>query len=162
MRAAFHETAPLLPSPFIHLITEGRNTHDIRHLHHVLHALTSLPPSQHVPSLLVLAHKSDLLKSSSSTAITRVRTILARELTRRRHAQVSGAGTTAGLEALGEEGEGKGELGGLECAGEKLEFDWDNWEGGEVTFAGTWVKVAAEAEARENGLQELREWMQLL
>ncbi|KAJ7172305.1 P-loop containing nucleoside triphosphate hydrolase protein [Mycena filopes] len=123
------------------------------HLHIILNALTSLPPSQTLPALLILAHKCDLLKSGSaasatseSLAITRVKTILERELEKRRVAQSGGVG----VEGLGEEGE-RTEMGGLECTGEKGVFKFDAWEGGEVLFLGTSVK---------EGLAPLREWIE--
>jgi len=105
-----------------------------------LHALTSLPPSQSQPSLLILAHKSDLLKTGSSShtnaatlAVNRVKTILERELEKRRLSQRGGIN----IEGLGEEGE-RSDMGGLEC-GEKEGsiFKFDDWEGGDVTFLGT-------------------------
>ncbi|KAK7020472.1 signal recognition particle receptor beta subunit-domain-containing protein [Favolaschia claudopus] len=134
------------------------------HLHVILNALTSLPPSQVLPSLLILAHKSDLLKpgtaasaTSESLAINRVKTILERELEKRRVAQTGGVG----VEGLGEEGEGT-EMGGLECSGEKGAFRFEAWEGGEVQFLGTWVKVGrgVDEKSTEDGLSVLRQWME--
>ncbi len=78
--------------------------------------MTSLPPSQTPPFVLVIAHKADLLKSGTSIlqdslAINRVKTILERELERRRASR----SRAVAVEGLGEEDE-KGELGsGLEC-----------------------------------------------
>ncbi|KAJ7632783.1 signal recognition particle receptor beta subunit-domain-containing protein [Roridomyces roridus] len=134
------------------------------HLHTILNALTSLPPSQALPALLILAHKSDLVKSgtaasatSESLAINRVKTILERELEKRRISQSGGVA----VEGLGEEGE-RTEMGGLECTGEKGVFNFDTWEGGEVVFLGTSVKVGSgEAEkVDEDGLLSLRQWME--
>ncbi|KAF8212054.1 signal recognition particle receptor beta subunit-domain-containing protein [Mycena galopus ATCC 62051] len=133
------------------------------HLHIILNALTSLPPSQVLPSLVILAHKSDLLKSgtaasatSETLAINRVKTILERELEKRRVAQSGGVG----VEGLGEEGE-RTEMGGLECNGEKGVFRFDAWEGGEVLFLGTSVKVGKVDEKTEvDGLSSLRQWME--
>ncbi|KAF7363590.1 hypothetical protein MSAN_01015800 [Mycena sanguinolenta] len=135
------------------------------HLHIILNALTSLPPSQVLPSLVILAHKSDLLKSgtaasatSESLAINRVKTILERELEKRRASQSGGVG----VEGLGEEGE-RTEMGGLECSGEKGVFRFDAWEGGEVLFLGTSVKVGQGVQEEEktdtDGLSSLRQWM---
>jgi len=141
------------------------------HLHHILHALTSLPPSAALPSLLIVAHKSDLLKSSSAAtagsdtlAINRVKTILERELEKRRASQSGGVG----VEGLGAEGE-RSEMGGLECSGPGGgAFRFSEWEGGDVGFVGTWVKVV---EANEkagkvdeksdtvDGLSTLRDWL---
>ncbi|KAJ6525625.1 signal recognition particle receptor beta subunit-domain-containing protein [Mycena capillaripes] len=135
------------------------------HLHIILNALTSLPPSQALPSLLILAHKSDLLKSGTASAtpetlaINRVKTILERELEKRRVSQSGGVG----IEGLGEEGE-RTEMGGLECTGDKGVFRFDGWEGGEVVFLGTSVKVGKKMEVDEksdtDGLSALREWME--
>ncbi|KAF7323164.1 hypothetical protein HMN09_00096800 [Mycena chlorophos] len=124
------------------------------HLHVVLNAITSLPPSQVLPTLIILAHKSDLVKAGSSSttpaaqAVNRVKTILERELEKRRVAQSGGVG----VEGLGEEGE-RTEMGGLECTGEKGIFQFDTWEGGEVVFLGTSTKVADE----KSGLDSLEE-----
>ncbi|KAF9819789.1 hypothetical protein IEO21_01880 [Rhodonia placenta] len=112
------------------------------HLHQVLHAITSLPPSRPTPALLIVAHKSDLLKPTAQAtpdqlAINRVRTILERELERRRASQAGGVG----IEGLGAEG-AESELGGLECSGAG-EFKFENWEGGDVSFVGTYVAVGA-------------------
>jgi len=134
------------------------------HLHIILNALTSLPPSQVLPSLLILAHKSDLLKAGTGAAATpeilavnRVKTILERELEKRRVSQSGGVG----VEGLGEEGE-RTEMGGLECTGEKGVFNFDNWEGGEVVFLGTSVKVGKRLDDEKAGadLSSLREWME--
>ncbi|KAF7294753.1 hypothetical protein MIND_01012700 [Mycena indigotica] len=124
------------------------------HLHIVLNAIRSLPPSQVLPSLVILAHKSDLVKSSASSAtqaISRVRTILERELEKRRLAQSGGVG----VEGLGEEGE-RTEMGGLECSGEKGIFQFDTWEGGEVTFLGTSTKIVDE----KSGLRDFEDWVE--
>ncbi|PPQ63273.1 hypothetical protein CVT24_006798 [Panaeolus cyanescens] len=138
------------------------------HLHHVLHALTSLPPSQHQPELLILAHKADLLKSSSTSsassnalAINRVKTVLERELEKRRVAQSGGVN----VEGLGEEGE-RTEMGGLDC-GEKVgsTFKFDEWDGGEVTFLATSVNVGSHSDTEkdgEGGLQPLWEFLEQL
>ncbi|KDR73656.1 hypothetical protein GALMADRAFT_251437 [Galerina marginata CBS 339.88] len=121
--------------------TVSRNAPAVaEHLHYVLHALTSLPPSQPQPALLIIAHKSDLFKSTSSAqtsasalAVNRVKAILERELEKRRVSQSGGIN----VEGLGEEGE-RSDLGGLEC-GEKegSAFKFDEWEAGEITFIGT-------------------------
>ncbi|KAJ7510046.1 P-loop containing nucleoside triphosphate hydrolase protein [Mycena galericulata] len=136
------------------------------HLHIILNALTSLPPSQVLPSLLILAHKCDLLKAGTATsatsdilAVNRVKTILERELEKRRASQSGGVG----VEGLGEEGE-RTEMGGLECAGGKGVFSFDTWEGGEVVFFGTSVKVGkklgGDEKAGTDGLASLKQWME--
>jgi len=128
-------------------------------LHHVLHAITSLPPAQSAPTLLILAHKIDLLKvgassnSANEVAITRVRTILERELEKRRASETGGVG----MESLGAEGEGT-EMGGLECSGGAGgAFKFDEWEGGDIEFVSTWVKVGEAKE--ESGLDALKDWL---
>jgi signal recognition particle receptor subunit beta len=163
-----------------------------RFLHHALHALTSLPPTVTLPPLLILAHKSDLLTLPSSTststisasqarstlAIARVRTILERELEKRRVAQRGGV-AVEGLGAEGGQQDGMGEegMGGLECRsgpGGDGTFRFTEWEAGEVAFLGTWVKVGAGGAVGQNekgekgdgevgdGLDELREWLEEL
>ncbi|RDB22139.1 Signal recognition particle receptor subunit beta [Hypsizygus marmoreus] len=135
------------------------------HLHNVLHTIISLPPSQTLPTLIILAHKSDLLNTNStagagdSLAINRVRTVLERELEKRRVSQSGGVG----VEGLGAEGE-KSEMGGLDCnspAGSAFKFA--DWEGGEVAFIGTSVKIGKVPEDAEkvgdDGLASLREWL---
>lgn len=132
------------------------------HLHQVLHAITSLLPSRPTPALLIVAHKSDLLKPTAQAtpdqlAINRVRTILERELERRRASQAGGVG----IEGLGAEG-AESELGGLECSGAG-EFKFENWEGGDVSFVGTYVAVGATVSAIEekgHGLSPFNEWLE--
>ena len=127
----------------------------------MLHAITSLPPTAATPTLLILAHKKDLLKvgassnSASEVAITRVRTILERELEKRRASETGGVG----VESLGAEGEGT-EVGGLECSGAGGAFKFSEWEGGDVEFLSTWVKVGeAKEESGDDGLAELKDWL---
>ncbi|KAI0362396.1 P-loop containing nucleoside triphosphate hydrolase protein [Trametes cingulata] len=137
------------------------------HLHMIMHALTSLPPSRETPSLLIVAHKCDLLKGTASAsaeqlAINRVRTILERELEKRRASHVNGVA----VEGLGEEDAGS-ELGGLECTGNG-EFKFAEWEGGEVGFVGTSLAVGKKASrveeksAQGDGLSPLRDWLEEL
>uniref|UniRef100_A0A8H7Y2X6 Signal recognition particle receptor subunit beta n=2 Tax=Psilocybe cubensis TaxID=181762 RepID=A0A8H7Y2X6_PSICU len=133
------------------------------HLHHILHALTSFPPSQQPPLLVILAHKADLFKSTSSSnantstlAINRVKAILERELEKRRASQSGGVN----VEGLGEEGE-RADMGGLEC-GEKegSAFKFDEWEGGDVVFLGTSiVSSSSEKVASEGSLETLWEFL---
>lgn len=140
------------------------------HLHHILHAITSLPPSHHTPALLILCNKNDLLKTSSASgsastlAVTRVKTVLERELEKRRVAQSGGVG----IEGLGEEGE-RSEMGGLECGADgNCPFRFDEWEGGEVIFMGTSVRPEATTEKRgtlsekgeADGLATLQKWLE--
>ncbi|KAG1754600.1 signal recognition particle receptor beta subunit-domain-containing protein [Suillus lakei] len=135
------------------------------HLHHVLHAITSLPPSHLAPALLILANKCDLMKTATSSgsptevAISRVRTILERELEKRREAQSSGMG----VEGLGAEGE-RSDMGGLDCSSPGGIFKFADWEGGEVDFAGTWVNVGEFKDDEKegtapDGLASLRSWL---
>jgi len=130
------------------------------YLHIVLHSLTSLPPSQRLPALLILAHKADLLKSTSTAsdvlAANRVKSILERELEKRRVSQSGGVT----IEGLGAEGE-RSDLGGLDCSGP--EFRFAEWEGGEVTFMGSSVRAGngadVQSEKHVDGLSTLREWL---
>ena len=137
------------------------------HLHTVMHALTSLPPSQALPSLLVLAHKTDLLKGVSGSgdadalAVNRVKTILERELEKRRASQASGVA----VEDLGAEGESV-EMGGLECSGGGA-FRFADWEGGEVAFGSTSTKSSEKQDAEKAGsvslgLNALTDWLSSL
>ena len=148
------------------------NAKSLRHLHRVLHTLVSIPPSQTPPSLLLLAHKFDLLKTSNTSAsgspdqlaVNRVRTVLERELEKRRASQTGGVG----IEGLGEEGVDVSELGGLECSGASGgAFKFAEWEGGEVEFIGTSVSVGkalmSESEKSDsNGLSGLLQWLESL
>ncbi|KIO26271.1 hypothetical protein M407DRAFT_243819, partial [Tulasnella calospora MUT 4182] len=163
------------------------------HLHQVLHAISSLPPSQATPPLLIHAHKSDLLVVRSNTpsssvstksqtrqlAIDRTRTILERELEKRRKAGQAGV-NVEGMGAV--VGGGSGEeswdgVSGLECSGSKDgsagTFKFEDWDGGEVSFSAGWVDVVRDdgitqvenekrkldAEGEEDGLGTLREWI---
>lgn len=112
---------------------------------------------------MILAHKSDLLKAGASSAsvqaINRVKTILERELEKRRASLAGGVG----VEGLGAEGEGS-DLGGLECSGSGGgAFRFAEWEGGDVEFLGTFVKVGAGTDGEKtgdgDGLEAFREWM---
>jgi signal recognition particle receptor subunit beta len=121
----------------------------------------SLPPSQQVPTLLILAHKTDLIKSApnatpDSLAITRVRTIMERELEKRASQSVS-----VGIEGLGAEGQSS-DMGGLECTGSGP-FRFENWEGGEVIILATSTlqeRVVDEEKTEEEGLASLRQWLE--
>lgn len=127
----------------------------------MLHVLTSLPPSQLPPAFTIVAHKCDLLKAAASAtseqlAVNRVRTILERELDKRKASHAGGVG----VESLGAEGEEGVELGGLDCSGK--EFKFAEWEGGEVSFLGTSVsvgKAAVVGDEKRDGLSDLREWL---
>ncbi|KAI6036327.1 hypothetical protein BKA83DRAFT_4161361 [Pisolithus microcarpus] len=104
------------------------------HLHHVLHAITSLPPSQPTPKVLVLAHKADLVKAgASSSSVTEI------AISRRRASQTGGVG----VESM--DAESESELGGLEC----------------VDFIGTWVEVGRK-NGDQDGLRELKDWLEQL
>jgi signal recognition particle receptor subunit beta len=124
----------------------------------VLHTLVALPPSQKPPALAIVAHKADLLKApvggapASQLAVARVRTVLERELERRRTARAGGIGVE-GTDAETEE------LGGLDGA---TPFRFADWEGGAVDILGTSVTAGASAddEKAEDGLAPLREWLE--
>ena len=138
-----------------------------RHLHVILHALTSLPPSQSPPALLIAAHKADVLKSSTTSSavpsdsqvVTRVKTVLERELGKRKESQSGGVG----VEGLGAEGE-RSDMGGLDCRG--VAFKFSEWDGGDVNFIVSSVSVGerfatdAAEKSKTNGLDALREWLQ--
>jgi len=137
------------------------------HLHLVMHALTSLPPSQAQPALVIIAHKCDLFRATSASntsvstlAINRVKSVLERELEKRRASQSGGVN----IEGLGEEGE-ISEMGGLNC-GEKEGsiFKFDEWEGGEISFLGTSISPQSsqpdEKASPETGLDSLLDWLQ--
>ena len=128
----------------------------------ILNALTSLPPSRGTPALTIVAHKCDLIKSATSAssaqlAINRVRSILERELEKRKASHAGGVN----IESMDGEGDEGTELGGLECTGSG-EFRFTEWEGGEVAFIGTSVtvgKAAAIGDEKTDGLTPLREWL---
>jgi signal recognition particle receptor subunit beta len=127
----------------------------------------SLPPSQPAPALLILAHKCDLLSVTASSgppeqlAVNRVRTVLERELEKRRQSQAGGMG----VESLGGEGDGS-ELSGLECSGSGGgTFRFADWEGGEVVFLGTSVAAKEDGEKPSpggGGLDALQHWLEEL
>ncbi|KAJ3712288.1 signal recognition particle receptor beta subunit-domain-containing protein [Lentinula raphanica] len=133
------------------------------HLHSVLDAIMAIPPSQPLPKLLILAHKCDLIKTSlsadtSALAVTRVQTILERELERRRVSQSGGMG----VEALGDENSNdKSNMGGLDCSGPGGTFKFENWEGGEVVFLGTCVRdsQSSEEKAIRGSMAPLMDWI---
>jgi signal recognition particle receptor subunit beta len=112
--------------------------------------------------LLILAHKVDLLKSTSSVApdanaISRVKNVLERELEKRRASQVGGVG----VEGLGEEG-GQSEMGGLDRASGKGDFKFEDWEGGDITFLATSLRPGRAVDDQEKdgqGLLSLRQWL---
>ncbi|KAF8343954.1 signal recognition particle receptor beta subunit-domain-containing protein [Cantharellus anzutake] len=128
------------------------------HLHIIMHALTSLPPTTHVPSLVILSHKSDLISvptssSRSKIATDRVRSILERELEKRRLQSVSGVGVGSlgdGTEKSAMSGEMGGEMGGLECTGSEG-FSFETWEGGEATIIASSLKDGSGTSTVEKG-----------
>jgi len=143
------------------------------HLHKILHAVVTIPPSQSPPAILILAHKCDLLKTGSVSAtspleqlaVNRVRTVLERELEKRRR---SHTGSVA-IDELGAEGEDNSELGGLDCAGPRGEaFKFAGWEGGEIEFIGSWVSVGEtngledEKGTGGDGIERLLAWLEAL
>lgn len=67
------------------------------------------------------------------------------------------------MESLGAEGEGT-EIGGLECSGAAGgAFKFSEWEGGDVEFVSTWVKVGeAKEDSDADGLDELKDWLSRL
>lgn len=109
--------------------------------------------------LLVLGHKADLLPKTSGgvnaqAAVQRVKTILERELERRRRGAASGAG---GMASLGEEeeGGGTGVGAGLDITGdEKDVFKFEKWEGGEVDVRASWVDVKRSSDGHTTDEEE--------
>ncbi|EEB92372.1 hypothetical protein MPER_09129 [Moniliophthora perniciosa FA553] len=129
------------------------------HLHSIFKALLSLPPSHKLPPVLILAHKTDLLKSSAtadrtSLPIDRVQKVLQRELEKRRIAQSGGMG----VETMGSEDE-KSEISGLECTSQGDIFQFESWEGGDVMFLGSSIRQQ-ESEKGAAGLQTFQEWLE--
>jgi hypothetical protein len=118
-------------------------------------AISNLPPSQHPPPLLLFANKSDLLPTPTTTtttttktpnttlAVSRLTTILERELEKRRQSSLRSAATVgAALNELGDGDNDAGEdsLGGLDISqGDTFSFEF--WEGGEVSVRAGWVDV---------------------
>ncbi|KAG7447990.1 uncharacterized protein BT62DRAFT_747336 [Guyanagaster necrorhizus] len=125
--------------------TVSRNAAAVaEHLHIIMDAINNLPSHQKTPSLIVVAHKTDLLKN------------VARELEKRRASQSGGLE----VEGLGEDE--KTELGGLECAGTATTFRFSDWKGAEVHFIATSVKESTKGADDEKsdpqiGLSSLRE-----
>lgn len=91
-------------------------------------------------------------------AITRVKTVLERELEKRKVSQTGGVG----VEGLGAEGD-RLEMGGLECGENAVAFKFDDWEGGDITFIGTSINeekvVNDEKEGSGDGLTALLDWL---
>ncbi|KZV82293.1 P-loop containing nucleoside triphosphate hydrolase protein [Exidia glandulosa HHB12029] len=125
------------------------------HLHEVMHALSSLPNST-PPPVAILASKCDLA-GSHANATTRVRTVLERELDKRRAARVdvdeAESGAMGGLDTLGPRGGS---------------FKFAEWEGGEVQVLGGWCHIARpgeksadlEKDGEKDSLREVREWVE--
>ena len=88
--------------------------------------------------------------SAQTLAINRVKSVLERELEKRRSSQTKGIN----IEGLGEEGE-RTDMGGLECGEKEVSsFKFDEWEGGEISFLGTSTVQTGE---KESGLETLLE-----
>jgi signal recognition particle receptor subunit beta len=111
---------------------------------------------------MILAHKSDLIATTSTSvplAVSRVRTILERELEKRRSSQAGGVG----VGQLGEDEGADAELGGLECSGPAGgPFTFKNWEGGEIEILGSSLDVSRgkiDPEKAPDGLANFRQWL---
>lgn len=140
-----------------------------RHLHTVLNSITKLPPSAHVPPILILANKSDLLSvpvasSREAVAADRVRTILERELEKRRQSSLTGVGV-GGLGETAEDEDTGAIQGGLETLGDGS-FTFVKWEGGEVKVSGGCVEKqtrekleASEKTPESRGLDAVLSWI---
>lgn len=109
-----------------------------------------------------------------SLARDRTRTILERELEKRRKAAATGV-NVEGLGAVvggGPAADAEAELGGgLECSSPDGSFKFDKWDGGEVEFSAGWVDVVRDdgitesgkpSEDGVDGLAELKEWLDTL
>lgn len=100
-------------------------------------------------------------------AVNRVRTVLERELEKRRSAgaESSGVGSTgvgsAGIASA--DNEDTAGLGGLDCTGGGA-FRFADWEGGPIGFVGTMVEIGASftEEKPSGGIAPLREWLEEL
>lgn len=119
---------------------------------------------------MIQAHKADLVSASASAnrqtvAADRVRTVLERELEKRRQTSVGGVG----VEGLGDGDASAGVItGGLESSGDGT-FRFDKWEGGEISCVGGWVSVSRsepdfsekldEKEGADTGLDALNAWL---
>lgn len=145
---------------------------DSRHLHTVLHVITKLPPSAHAPPILIFANKSDLISvpvssNRETVAAERVRTILERELEKRRQSSLTGVGV-GGLGETGQEEDGAIQ-GGLETLGDGP-FTFAKWEGGEVAITGGCVdkqskeklEGSEKSSDNQNGLLNLLTWFDAL
>lgn len=133
----------------------------------MLHAVTNLPPSANVPPILIFANKSDLIFAPASStretvAAERVRTILERELEKRRKSSLTCV-DVGGLGETGEEEDGAVQ-GGMETLGDEP-FTFAKWEGGEVTIVGGCVekqKLETTEKSKETtagGLAALGSWL---
>ena len=75
-----------------------------------------------------------------------MRTVLERELEKRRRSHTG----RVPIDELGAEGEDNTELGGLDCTGPPgAAFQFADWEGGNIDFVGSWVRVGEEGEVKE-------------
>ncbi|KAI0005987.1 signal recognition particle receptor beta subunit-domain-containing protein [Russula compacta] len=126
------------------------------YLHRVLHAVVTIPPSQRSVSAT---------SSLEQLATNRVRTVLERELDKRRRSHTG----SVTIDELGSEGEDNSELGGLDCAVPEGEaFKFAEWEGGDIDFIGTWVSVGEMVElenekgAGGEGIKSLLAWVDAL
>jgi signal recognition particle receptor subunit beta len=73
------------------------------------------------------------------------------------------------MDELGAEGEDSTELGGLDCTGRPGEaFKFADWEGGNIDFIGSWVRVGEIVELEEekgrggDGIERLLAWLNQL
>lgn len=74
------------------------------------------------------------------------------------------------MDELGAEGEDSTELGGLDCTGRPGEpFKFAAWEGGNIDFVGSWVKVGERVQSEEekerdgeDGIERLSAWLDQL
>ncbi|KAH7104144.1 P-loop containing nucleoside triphosphate hydrolase protein [Auriculariales sp. MPI-PUGE-AT-0066] len=132
------------------------------HLHLTLSTLAALP---NTPPVAVVAAKCDLAGASTTSGVTRVRTVLERELDKRRASRVDVEGVGLGMETADD---GTGNLGGLETVGAPgTPFRLAEWEGGEIAVLGCSVTISGptgekEEASEKDGLIQVREWIEAL
>ena len=118
-------------------------------MHKILNSLSNLPPSIQAPPLLLLGHKADLLPLASTSkekgkgspntnlAISRLKTILERELEKRRLSALTTTNADTENDPDAADGEGDG-TSGLDI-GEKGPFTFEKWWG-EIDILGSYIK----------------------
>jgi signal recognition particle receptor subunit beta len=143
-------------------------------MHFILNAFTNLPSKKECPPIAILAHKVDLVTSSAyntptgEIAISRVKSVLERELAKRSMLQKQ----SVGIDKMGEENLDVA-IDGLEFRGTGM-FKFSDWAHGEVTFLSSSVRIErddfaasekpqdsekASVSPTEDGLKQLKDWV---